>query len=182
MFEPSIKLAKHGFLVNEDLVKEMNEANDPEFFTTDPVWAEVFAPNGRPLGVGDLLVRKHYAETLEKISKEGADAFYLGDLAEHTIAALQAKGGTMSLEDLRNYSIQVRDPVSIKYRGFRIRSCGAPAGGAVVLSSLKTIEGFDEMGQEGSVDLSMHRLDEAFKFAYGEVCKNSVLMSLVANG
>jgi gamma-glutamyltranspeptidase / glutathione hydrolase len=172
LFEPAIQLARYGFQVTQDLIVAMEGATEsgPDFLSEDSAWAEDFAPNGTRLVLGDRITRKRYADTLEKISKEGPGVFYSGPIAQATIAALGAKNGTMSLEDLRNYTVAIREPVHITYRDWKIHACGAPAGGAVVLSALKTIEGYKDMAQENSINISTHRLDEALRFAYGEVC------------
>lgn len=87
-------------------------------------------------------------------------------LANYTIAALQAWNGTMTLEDLRNYDIIVRKPISIDYRGYKLFSTSAPSGGSVALSILKIIEGYN-MSDPSILDLNTHRVDEAMRFSYG---------------
>lgn len=72
----------------------------------------------------------------------------------------------MTLEDLRDYAVSVRDPIQIKYRGYKLFSCGAPSSGSVALSTLKIIEGYN-MSDKSLRDLNTHRLDEAMRFAYG---------------
>jgi gamma-glutamyltranspeptidase/glutathione hydrolase len=72
----------------------------------------------------------------------------------------------MNLGDLSNYSVSIREPIQIDYRGYKLYSCGAPSSGAVALSTLKTIEGYD-MSDKSLHDLNTHRLDEAIRFAYG---------------
>lgn len=46
-----------------------------QFILDDPLWAEVYAPNGTALVEGDICYRKRYADTLEKISWYGPDWF-----------------------------------------------------------------------------------------------------------
>lgn len=72
----------------------------------------------------------------------------------------------MTLEDLRNYKVSVRAPISIDYRGHKLVSTGAPSGGSVALSILKIIEGYN-MSDPSLADLNTHRLDEAMRFSYG---------------
>jgi len=72
----------------------------------------------------------------------------------------------MTMSDLANYKIVSRPPVSVTYRGFKLFSCGAPSSGAVALSTFKTIEGYTDMSDPTLQNLSYHRLDEAFRFAY----------------
>jgi gamma-glutamyltranspeptidase/glutathione hydrolase len=72
----------------------------------------------------------------------------------------------MTMEDLRNYAVTVKQPVKISYRGYDLFSVGAPASGAVCLNTLKIMEQYDVKDSE-DVNLSIHRFDEAMRFAYG---------------
>ncbi|KAK7986882.1 hypothetical protein PG988_001870 [Apiospora saccharicola] len=164
---PAIKVARDGFRVTEDLVRYMNSAGG-NFFTEDPSWAIDFAPHGYRVKLNETMTRKRYADTLEVIAKEGPDAFYAGAIAKATIAALQAANGTMTAEDLTNYTVALRKPSNITYRGYKLTACGAPAGGSVALSALKIVEGYKGFGDDSQLNLTTHRLDEAIRFAYGE--------------
>ncbi|XMA18386.1 hypothetical protein WAI453_011177 [Rhynchosporium graminicola] len=161
---PAVKVARYGFPVTADLVRYMDTET---FMVTDKAWAIDFAPNGTRLGVGDTMTRKRYADTLETIANEGPDAYYHGHIAETTIKALQASNGTMTLSDLANYTTKLRPTVNIKYRGFKIHTGSAPSSGAVVASILKIIEGYD-MSTPSKLNESVHYLDEAMRFAFGQ--------------
>lgn len=87
-------------------------------------------------------------------------------VANYTIAALQAQNGTMTLDDLKNYEVSERKTINIDYRGYKIYTCGAPSGGSTALSILKIIEGY-EMSDPDLLHLNTHRLDEAMRFSYG---------------
>jgi len=111
----------------------------------------------------------NYKPYIETISIYGADAFYTGAIANATITALQAHNGTMTLQDLKNYSIAIRKPAQITYRKFKLTACSAPSSGEVALSVMKTVEGYQGFGEEAMLNLSTQRLDEAIRFGYGEV-------------
>ncbi|RDW79988.1 putative gamma-glutamyltranspeptidase 1 [Coleophoma cylindrospora] len=164
LMQPAIKLARYGFRVSEDLVKYMGTST---FMVTDSTWAIDFAPNGTRLVVNDTMTRKRYADTLETIANQGPDAFYTGAIANATIQALKSQNGTMALSDLANYTAQVRVPSSGSYRGFNIHTGTAPSSGAVVMSVMKVIEGYD-MSTPSKINESTHYLDEAMRFAYGQ--------------
>lgn len=170
--QPAIKAARYGFPVTEDLVHYMDKstAEDGEYLTQDPTWALDFAPNGTRLGLGDIMTRKRYADTLETIANFGPDAFYSGSIADTTIQAVQAANGTMTVDDLQNYTVALRDPVQIDYRGFKVTSTSAPSSGVVGMSVLKILDGYEDFFAPGTVNLSTHRLDEAIRFGYGQVC------------
>ncbi|RMZ78224.1 hypothetical protein DV738_g4023, partial [Chaetothyriales sp. CBS 135597] len=171
----AINLARFGWPVTHDLVNYMDlaiQAADPpgyNFLVNDPAWALDFAPNGTLVGLGDIITRKRYANTLEAIANNGPDALYSGPIAATMIQTVQAKNGTMTLQDLADYSVAIRPVANINYRGYRLHSGSAPCSGAVVLSVLKVLEGYPDLfASEDKVNLSTHRMDEAMRFGYGE--------------
>ena len=164
---PSIRLARDGFTVTSDLERYMSYASQhSKFLTTDASWAMDFAPNGTLVKRGDRLTRKRYAATLQKIAQEGADTFYTGPMAWDTIEAIRLSNGSVTLSDLAAYKVISRPAVEISYRDYKIYGCGAPASGAVALSALKTVGGYEDIGEPSAFNLSTHRLDEALRYAY----------------
>ena len=160
--KPAVEVARYGFSVTEDLVRYMKTVTpNNKFLTDDPTWAIDFAPNGRLVKLGETITRKRYADTLEVIGAEGADAFYTGAIANATIAALRKANGTMTLEDLKNYTVAIRKPAAISYRGYKLHSTNAPSSGVVALAALKIVDGYTGFGDPGQVNLTTHRLDEA---------------------
>ena len=168
---PAIKVARNGFIVTQDFVNQAKAATAGvnNFLVEDPSFAIDFAPNGTLKGLNETITRKRYADTLEMISEYGADAFYNGPIANATIQALKATNGSMTLADLKNYTVAIRKPAQITYRDYKMTACSAPSSGTVALSVMKTVEGYQDFGLASTLDLSTHRLDEAIKFAYGEV-------------
>ncbi|KAM0274931.1 hypothetical protein ACHAQH_007740 [Verticillium albo-atrum] len=164
---PSIKLARFGWKVNEDLIYYMNSVGGT-FLTDDPTWAIDFAPHGKRLELGETITRKRYANTLETLAEEGANALYTGAIANATVAHLQKLNGTMTLEDLQNYTIAHRPTAEIDYRGFKLTSATAPSGGIVVLSALNAAEGYQGFDDPEQLNLTTHRLDQTTRFAYGQ--------------
>ncbi|KAL5400783.1 hypothetical protein PMIN03_012087 [Paraphaeosphaeria minitans] len=170
---PAVKVAREGWTVNEDLVNYIKSAigltgnATSNFLVDDPAFAIDFAPHGRLPRLNETITRKRYANTLETIAYEGPDAFYSGPMAESTIRTIQARNGTMTLGDLKNYTVAIRKPSTITYRDYKLTACSAPSGGEVTLAILKILEGYDDLGDPSTVNLTTHRLDEAMKFAYG---------------
>lgn len=163
---PAARVAREGFLVTEDIVRYMTSAMKMagwDFLIEDPLWAQDFAPHGTLVKLGDLMTRKRYAETLQRVAEYGADEFYTGAMANATVAAVQAQNGTMTLDDLASYQVIVRKPISTTYGGYKLYTTSAPSSGAVCLSILKTMEGYNS----SDTNLTLHRFDEAMRFAYG---------------
>ncbi|KAH9216475.1 nucleophile aminohydrolase [Leptodontidium sp. 2 PMI_412] len=155
LFLPSIRLARDGFVVSQDLVNIFHQEDDASFLTDDPAWAIDFSPNGICVKASDAMTRKR------------ADAFYTGKVAEATIATIRAANGKMSLEALRDYKIVRRKPLDITFHGFKITSCDALSSGSVMLNVMKTIEGYSDMCNPKSINMSSHHLTEAMRFGYG---------------
>ncbi|KAI1156639.1 gamma-glutamyltranspeptidase [Nemania diffusa] len=167
--EPAAGVARDGFVVTEDTVRYMGygvQMAGWNFLLEDPSWAQDFAPTGNLVTLGETMYRKRYAETLQKVAEHGADVFYTGEIAEATIATIQQSNGTMTLADLASYEAIQREAVNITYRGFSVFSSGSPTSGAVGLSALKTLEGYAP-ADTADANLTLHRLDEALRFAYG---------------
>lgn len=181
LVQPSIDLARKGFRVLEDLVHAMglpkthdrrNTVQSDQvkvFLTDDPAWALDFAPNGTRLGLGDLMTRERYADTLEVIANTGVDSFYNGTIAAQIAATISNANGTMTVSDLEGYNMIVRKPVEIDFHGYRILACGTPASGAIVLSILKAVEGYSDFTSPEMLNTSTHRLVEAMRFGYAKV-------------
>lgn len=166
---PAAYVARHGFEVTEDLARYMIYAvgfAKWNFLVEDPSWAIDFAPDGRLVALGETMTRKRYADVLDRVGEDGADVFYTGEVANYTVAALQAENGTMTLDDLSNYEAIVRQPINITYRGYKLFSSGAPSSGAVALSTLKTLETYPSK-DTAEQNLTLHRFIESMRFAYG---------------
>lgn len=168
LFQPAINLARNGFTVNAALAARLT--GDNAFLTADPLWAEVYAPNGTLLKEGNKAFRKRYATTLENIAEHGADFFYKGEMAVNTAEAAFARGGILTVKDLANYTAIIRKPAQITYRNHRIFSTIAPSSGAVVLSALKIFEGFpgSASDQDPAINITTHRLLQGTRFGYGQ--------------
>lgn len=170
VMQGAIDIARNGWTVTADLVRYMAAANAsaevPNFLCAEPAWALDFCPNGTLVGRGDVITRKRYADTLETIANKGPDAFYNGAIARTTIAALQAQNGTMTLADLRNYTVAIRPSMNITYRDYVIHSISAPSSGTIVLNALNTVSGYNDFFAPDTINLSTQRIDEATRFSY----------------
>ncbi|KAK8865895.1 gamma-glutamyltransferase [Kwoniella newhampshirensis] len=173
LFEPSIKLAEEGCEVRGDLydflTKECVPPSSPNlagsWMEKDPMYASLFH-NGQALPIGSTWKRPEYARTLERIAREGADAFYHGEIAEAIVNAVKERGGLMTVEDLRNYRVNWNTPLSVKYRDYTLWAPPAPASGAIWLSAMGMLSTFEPAGAGTVTDL--HRLTEALRLAYGQ--------------
>ncbi|KAF4436469.1 hypothetical protein F53441_13259 [Fusarium austroafricanum] len=171
LVQPAINVARYGFPVNNDTLnfmgKTYKKSENESFLLSDPAWAIDFAPNGRLLKFGEKLTRKRFANTLETIATKGPGVFYEGPMADAMIKTLKEKKGIMTTDDLKDYSVAIRQPSQINYRGGKITSGSAPSSGAVVATAMNILDGYDFLGDPSRVNDSSYLLDEALKFGYG---------------
>jgi gamma-glutamyltranspeptidase/glutathione hydrolase len=120
------------------------------------------------LGPGEIFKNPGLARVLKEIQKEGKRGFYEGWVANEIIKAIQEEGGSMTLEDLKNHSSIIEDPVSINYKGYTVYEIGPNSQGITALIALNILESFDlkSMGHNSSEYL--HVLIEALRIAFSD--------------
>ena len=172
LLKPAIQLAKQGFTLtqgDQDILQTAIEA-----FRKDPATAAIFLNHGQPFKVGDKLVQKDLAKTLQAISQRGADGFYKGPVAESIAQSSKLGGGIITLADLAKYRTRELAPIECDYRGYHVVSAPPPSsGGVVICEMLNILEGYPlkELGFRAAQ--SVHYQIEAMRHAY--VDRNSYL-------
>ena len=78
---------------------------------------EIYAPQGPLLQIGDILRIPDLATTLTRLVKTGSSEFYRGDIAQQIARDCDEQGGYLKLEDLAQYQVIERAPLTINYRG-----------------------------------------------------------------
>nr|WP_143414587.1 gamma-glutamyltransferase [Halobacillus massiliensis] len=166
LINPSIKLADKGVEVNGVLADAIADNQEKLARSTA---GEVFLPDGEPLQEGEQLVQSDLANTYKKIRKDGAEAFYEGEIGEALADTVQDFGGSMTEQDLDNYEISIDEPVTGTYRGYEIASMPPPSsGGLTVLQMLKMLEGFDMSSYDVQSPEKYHLMAEAMHLAYAD--------------
>lgn len=166
LIAPAIALARDGFAVEDDIADSLPRARVR--LARWPSSAKVFLrSDGNVLAPGDKLVQRDLANTLEAIAMHGPRAFYEGPIAARLAAAVQAAGGIMTADDLKNYRPHIRRPVRGRYRGHQIISMPpSSSGGVVLIEMLNVLEGFKLNGQDDAA--RAHLMIEAMRRAYAD--------------
>src|SRR5205823_5156337 len=127
---------------------------------------------GNAYPVGRRLTNPAYALTLRRIARGGAEAFYEGEIARDIVATVKAapnSSGDMTLTDLANYRVKVREPVCGRYRAYRV--CGMPlpsSGGLTVLQMLGILEPYDVAAMGPATLWSVHFISEAGRLGFAD--------------
>jgi gamma-glutamyltranspeptidase/glutathione hydrolase len=165
---PAVALAREGIVVEDDLADSLPKASTR--LRHWPSSAKVFLnPDGSARNRGTRLVQADLAEVLERIGREGERAFYEGPVAEKIVAAVQAAGGRMTLDDMKTYRAVERAPVRGTYRGHEIVSMSPPSSGGVhVVELLNILEGFPPTRTGPTSAAELHLMAEAMKLVYAD--------------
>ena len=167
VLEPAIKLADKGFIVSDILAQTLKEEK-----STLGKWSAskaIFFKNGEPLKSGDLLVQKDLAKSLRLIAKQGAKAFYQGEIATKIAKEMQSQGGTMTLEDLKAYKVVERQPIIGDYRGYKVVTMPPPSSGGVhLIEILNMLEHYPIKEDGVNSAKNIHHMAESMKLAYAD--------------
>ena len=72
----------------------------------------------------------------KRIKINGRDEFYKGKTATILIEQIQKLGGIMTKEDLANYEVKWRDPISFIYKNHKIISMPPPSSGGICMAQI----------------------------------------------
>ncbi|EKY4210429.1 gamma-glutamyltransferase [Vibrio parahaemolyticus] len=149
IIQPVINLAEEGFAVSPRLASLI--ANDAERLSRFPTTkAYFFNADGSPKAEGTRLKNPEYAQTLKAIAKQGAQAFYQGDIAKDIIATVQTavgNPGVLAQQDFDTYRVKQREPVCAAYQSYDICGMGPPSSGALTVGQILAItEQYDLKG------------------------------------
>lgn len=163
---PSIKLAKEGFKVSPLMADTLNRNYESlsKFSETKKIF---FQEN--PVKFNSLLIQKDLAKTLEKISNDGRNGFYRGEVARKIVADMKRNDGLISLDDLENYKSKWRKPLVNKYKNFEIITMPPPSsGGLHLIQMLNILESFDIKSLKHNSPSYVLLLNEVMKYAYAD--------------
>src|SRR5439155_16881100 len=90
---PAIGYAENGFPVSDVLAEAITDEGGR--IAKDEEAAQIFGPRGRWPGAGEMLQQRDLAVTLQAIARDGADAFYRGDVGERFATAIAGIGGAI---------------------------------------------------------------------------------------
>ena len=159
---PAIRMAAEGFVLSHE---EAHELADPDL----AAFAEskrIFQRDGDHYKEGDLFRQPELARTLERIAHDPAD-FYHGKMAHELISELTPGGSLLTLQDLAQYTVVEREPVTGTFHNYTILSAPPPSsGGIVLMSALNILEGYDLASLGDRSPAWIHLITEAFRRAY----------------
>lgn len=179
---PALELA-NGTAMDE--MRSGSIARSRQFFEMWPDSKRHFMPDGHIPSPGDVFRQPDLAKTLRsmmdaekralaagKSRAEAIDAvrdyFYRGEIAKKIDAFSKANGGLLRYEDMAAFKLQVEEPVTTTYRGYKVYKPGYWSQGPSLIQALNILEGFDLRSLGINSGEYIHRTVEALKLAYAD--------------
>jgi gamma-glutamyltranspeptidase/glutathione hydrolase len=169
VIRPAILLAEKGFPVTEKQASSLNHYREA-FLQANKV-PPVFVKE-TPWKAGDTLVQKELATTLRHIRDEGRKGFYSGPVAEALVKQMEEEGGWITREDLEAYHSVWREPLTGRYKEYKIISMPPPSSGGVALLQLLRMTGDYPLKDWGwNTPATVNVMVEAEKRVYADRAK-----------
>jgi len=144
LLDPAIKYAEEGFHLGEFRYSVLKyKAED---LRKDSTTKKIFLNKDGSLPKQEEFFKQEtLAITLIRIATEGADDFYLGNIAEQIAEDMKQNDGWITIDDLNNIPLPTEIP-TIKgiYRGYDIYTMPPPGGGWVIIQALNILEQFSQ--------------------------------------
>jgi gamma-glutamyltranspeptidase / glutathione hydrolase len=166
LFTPAIFYARNGYAVPEIIQGYWDEAAPG---LTDKESERVYLRDGKAPKLGELFRNPDLAETLTMIADHGRDAFYKGAIAQAILKTSAELGGTMTAEDLAEFSAQWVEPISITYRDWKVYELPPNGDGMAALEMLNIMEQSQPSPDGPASAAELHKRIEAMKLAYADV-------------
>ena len=148
----AIHIATQGFRAN----KQYRYYASARLNTLKQQISSPFLHQGNIPASGSIIKQPELAATLMQLGRKGHNGFYQGEVANNIISDLNKAGGDWTLQDLSDYKVIERPPISFSYKGASITTAPPPSYGGITLQqALKILERFDtsEMSRVEKVDL-----------------------------
>ena len=167
----AIQTAQVGAPVTEWVAMYWSAATD--FLRGDVAAAKLYLPQERSPKVGEVFKNPDLAWSLRQIAEHGRDAFYNGEISRRILEAEQRHGGTMTAQDLAEFSSEWVEPISTTYRDWTVYEMPPNGQGIAALEMLNIMATFP-LGQKdfgfGSAK-ALHAMIEAKKLAYADLIR-----------
>ena len=139
VMEPAIEYAENGFKILPGEALRQQSAKKV-FEQYEGTKTHFLNAEGASFKAGDLVVQKTLASTLKAIASQGKAGFYEGEVAQKIVADMQANGGILSLEDLKNYQALDSEVLQGSFQDLKVYALNLPSYGAITIQILQILD------------------------------------------
>jgi gamma-glutamyltranspeptidase/glutathione hydrolase len=169
LFAPAIFYAKNGYPVQELISMDWRSAR--EKLQQDSETRSVFLVHDEAPQMGEVFRNPRVGQALGLLAERGSRAFYSGEIATAILATSRELGGTMTAEDLEDFSAEWVEPISITYRGWKVYELPPNGQGMAGLEMLNILEQFSPAKAGPLNTEEVHKRIEAMKLAYADLAR-----------
>ena len=145
---PAAELAGEGFAVYPYLEKyyRLEGGSRPGYpdieqkLAGDTLARRRYLPGGAPVPLGAVLRQPEYARTLERVSAQGADEFYSGEVGRAIATDLAEHGGFTTAGDLATYRVRIGQSIASTFGDLTVHTAPPPSHGLILLVMLGLVE------------------------------------------
>ncbi len=168
VMEPAIHWAENGYQCSWFYAWSI--AMDQRWFEKFPVSGAVFLPGGYipDQYLGAKIVQRDLADTYRRIARDGAKAFYTGEIAHAIDEDMRKNGGILTAQDLADYDVDTYEPITITYRGYEVMIPKAPSGAWQIAETLNILENFDLTALGHNSAAHLHTFIESTRHAFAD--------------
>ena len=159
--------AEDGFPVPE--ITALEWAGTIPLLQTNANATATYLRGGRVPDIGEVFRNPDLARTLRAIGRDGADAFYRGEVAQRMLRCSAELGGALAAADLSEYTAEWVTPLTTNYRGWDVYEIPPNGQGIAALVMLNILENFPLADYGRATADSLHLMIEAKKLAYADM-------------
>lgn len=175
----AIEFARDGFPMYKFFSARIAEKQ--EGYARYPSTAAIYLPNGAPPVPGEIFRQRELGASIQFLADEdraaavkggraaglaaARHAFYEGDIAREMVSHVQSEGGELTLEDLRDFSVELEKPISVRFGEWQVNGCGPWCQGPMLLQALNIVKTFDLHALGHNSADYVHMMCEAIKLA-----------------
>ncbi|MFI4945675.1 MAG: gamma-glutamyltransferase [Burkholderiales bacterium] len=167
LLRPAITLAREGFMVSDGLARSLK--GELARMQAYPASLAQFSRQGVPYEMGDVLKQEDLAKTLTRIAESGTAGFYEGETAALIEREMKARGGLITREDLKRYTVYRRPALRGTYHGYEVLTAPPPSsGGTCLVESLNVLETYDLGAMGFGSSRYLHHVAETLRRAFAD--------------
>ncbi len=145
LITPAITLAEKGFALTAAQAADFNESR-AEFLRNNK--RNIAFLKNTPWKTGDIMVQKDLANTLKRIRDKGAAGFYQGITAKLIATQMSNGSGIITLADLKNYKVSLREAMQFPYKNYEIVTMPLPSSGGIILQQMLKMTALQDLASK----------------------------------
>ncbi|MBD3265071.1 gamma-glutamyltransferase, partial [bacterium] len=164
LMAPAAHYADEGFVLTEIIAQNFAQAN--KTFAKYPNAYNTFTQNGKTARFGQLFRNPDIAAFFKILMRDGAQAFYKGEIADRIVKFAQERDGLFTRKDFTEHNPTWVDPVGTSYRGYAVWELPPNGQGIAALQMMNILEQFDIPSLQPNSTEHIHLFLEAKKLAF----------------